>query len=289
MIIVKIYGGLAGQMMQYAFANFLELKKKEQVKLDISFYSEQIHNISFRKFELLNLNTGFSIATEDDYTQIFSEIKFSDKILYKLFRKPVKSNVNFIESKPFCYDPEVLNQKYKIYDGYWVNSQYMSFIDSKLKNDFTPRYPIIPENKDLLNSIESSNSVSIHFRRGDYLVHANHNVIKDDYYYKAIGYIKKHVSNPIFFVFSDDIEYVRATYDVLGDAVFIDHNKGEESYWDIFLMSKCKHNIIANSGFSYWGAWLNTNSNALVVAPSTWMQSENKIAENLLLPSWYII
>jgi hypothetical protein len=289
MIIVKIYGGLAGQMMQYAFANFLEVKKKEQVKLDISFYGEQKHNISFRKFELLNLNTSFSIATEDDYKQIFSEVKFSDKIQFKLFNKPVKSNVNFIESKPFCYDSEVLNQSYKIYDGYWVNSQYMPFIESKLKKDFTPRYPINPKNNDLLNRIESSNSVSIHFRRGDYLVHENHNVMNDDYYYKAIDYIKRHVSNPLFYVFSDDIEYIRATYDILGDAVFIDHNKGEEAYWDIFLMSKCKHNIIANSGFSYWGAWLNTHSNANVIAPSTWMQSDNKIVENLLLPNWYII
>ena len=98
--------------------------------------------------------------------------------------------------------------------------------------------------------------------------------------------LKKIVFNLLDALYGSNI---RATYNILGDAVFIDHNKGKEAYWDIFLMSKCKHNIIANSGFSYWGAWLNSHSNANVIAPSTWMQSDNKIVENLLLPNWYII
>ncbi len=288
MIIVKIYGGLAGQMMQYAFACFLELKRKEEVKIDISSFSGQTHNPSFRKFELLNWNTKFSIATEEDYKRIFSDVKMSDKIKYKLFKKEVKNNANFIEGKPFCFDPEVLNEAYMIYDGYWVNNQYMSHVAERLKKEFTPRYPIHTKNQDILNKIENSNSVSIHFRRGDY-INTVHDVLKKDYYAEAIAYIKNKVENPVFFVFSDDMEYVKNNYELSEHVVFIDHNKGDEAYWDIFLMSRCKHNVIANSGFSFWGAWLNKNPAAKVVAPAAWMQTENKIEENLLLSDWHII
>jgi hypothetical protein len=287
-LIVKIYGGLAGQMMQYAFACFLEMKKKQEVKLDISFFGEQTHNRSFRKFELLNWNTRFSIAGKQDYEQVFAEVSFTDKVKYKLFKKPVENNPNFYEQKPFCYDEDVLGEDYRIYDGYWVNNQYISAVASRLREEYTPRYAIAPKNQELIDGMQKTNSVSLHFRRGDYVGSA-HDVMKKDYYAEAIAYIRAHVKDPVFYVFSDDIDYVKNHYDLSVDTVFIDHNKGEESFWDIYLMSHCSHNVIANSGFSFWGAWLNQHEDARIVAPSEWMSTENKIAENLLLPTWHII
>jgi hypothetical protein len=288
MIIVKIYGGLAGQMMQYAFASFLEEKRNEEIKLDISFFGQQLPNKSFRKFELLNWNTRFSIASEKDYNYIFSHVKFIDKLKYKLYKKKVENNPNFYEKLPFNYDVDVLDLNYKIFDGYWVNNQYISSVESRLKKEFTPRYPISTENKNILEKMQQTHSVSIHFRRGDY-VGSIHDVLKKDYYGEAIKYIKNSIDDAVFFVFSDDMDYVKKSYDLPPNTIFIDHNKGEESYWDIFLMSNCKHNIIANSGFSFWGAWLNKHTNAKIVAPASWMATENKIEQNLLFPSWHII
>ncbi len=288
MIIVKVYGGLAGQMMQYAFACFLELKRREEVKIDISFFGGQARNNSFRKFELINWNTKFCIASEEDYNYIFSKVKLKDKINYRLFKKEVENRNYFREKLPFRFDPDVLNTDYSIFDGYWVNHDYIDQVKGRLLKDFTPRYPISDKNKEVLHMMESSNSVSIHFRRGDY-VDSIHDVLKKDYYTEAIDHIKQTVENPRFFVFSDDLEFVKHTYEFPGEALFIDHNKLDESYWDIFLMSKCRHNVIANSGFSYWGAWLNQHKNAIVVAPSNWMETENSISDNLLLKHWHII
>jgi hypothetical protein len=286
-IIVKIYGGLAGQMMQYAFACFLEKKRNEEVKIDISFFGGQSYNQSFRKFELLNWNTKFSLANEADYQTIFSDVKFSDKLRFKLLKQEVRNNAYFYEKKSFSYDTDVLDHKFRIFDGYWVNNQYIKAVENRLSKEFTPRYPVSEKNRELILRMENTNSVSIHFRRGDY-VGSVHDVLKNDYYAESIEHIKKYVVDPCFYIFSDDIEYVKTHYD-LPNAVYIDHNKGEESYWDIFLMSNCKHNVIANSGFSFWGAWLNKHTDARVIAPSSWMQTENKIEQNLLLPNWHII
>jgi hypothetical protein len=287
-IIVKVYGGLAGQMMQYAFASFLEEKRQEEVKLDISFFGGQTYNKSFRKFELINWNTKFSLANEDDYHKIFADVKLIDKLKFKLLQKEVNNNVFFYEKKPFSYDADVLDERFRIFEGYWVNNQYISAVESRLRKEFTPRYPVPGINNEIISKMQNSNSVSIHFRRGDY-IGSVHDVLKNDYYAQAIAYIKQHVENPFFYIFSDDIEYVRNHYDLSENSLYIDHNKGEESYWDIFLMSNCKHNVIANSGFSFWGAWLNKSFGSKVVAPSSWIQTENKIEQNLLLQNWHII
>jgi len=286
--IVKIYGGLAGQMTQYAFARYLELMKKEPVKLDISFFGQQTLNNSFRKFELLNWNTQCCIASEKDYDNVFSEVKITDKIKFRLLKKEVVNTSYFYEKTPFCFDSDVLKANYKIYDGYWVNNEYMAQVKQLLKKEFTPRYPISVQNNEILDKIKATNAVAIHFRRGDY-VNSIHDVIKPDYYKEALAHISQQVDKPYYFVFSDDMEYVKQHYDFSDRVVYVDHNKGEESYWDIFLMSKCRHNIIANSGFSYWGAWLNENDGQLVVAPSSWMRTNNQIVKNLLLPGWHII
>jgi hypothetical protein len=138
--------------------------------------------------------------------------------------------------------------------------------------------------------IEESESVSIHVRRGDYVnnpkVNEYHGSLQSDYYLKAIEVINNKVSDSKFYIFSDDIEWVRDN--MFGDlnAVFVKTTSDEE---DMYLMSKCKHNIIANSSFSWWGAYLNSNESKLVVAPVQWFKNAemNEKTLDLVPTNWY--
>ena len=123
----------------------------------------------------------------------------------------------------------------------------------------------------ILDLIHETNSVSLHVRRGDYVkLQHIHGLCDLDYYAHAIRFITEHLTNPHFFIFSDDIQWVTNNLKIGFSHTFVDINHGHDSAWDMWLMANCKHNIIANSSFSWWGAWLNQNPNKIVVAPAQW-------------------
>ena len=160
--------------------------------------------------------------------------------------------------------------------GYWQSESYIKEIRNTLLLEIN--YLQLEEqlNSELYNKLRCSNSVGIHIRRGDYLSNKNlntHSIFKSlKYYNEAIEYVKSYIKNPEFFIFSDDVEWVKSNLK-LEAAVYVDWNSGKESYKDLLLMSVCSHNIIANSSFSWWAAWLNTNKNKLVIAPDTWLNN----------------
>ena len=137
--------------------------------------------------------------------------------------------------------------------------------------------------------MQTENSVCVHVRRGDYAAarsyHSFFGLLPKEYYEKAIAKIKNEADGPTFYFFSDDPAWCRATFTGL-KAEFIDHNAGEQAHKDMVLMSSCRHNIIANSSFSWWGAWLNNNPEKIVAAPASWFKS-NRVNSDLLPQSWY--
>ena len=174
--------------------------------------------------------------------------------------------------------------------GYWQSENYFESNRSILINDFSFRIPLNARNADALRLISSSNSVSIHIRRGDYLHNANakatHGLCSLEYYHKAIRLIKATIGKPRFFIFSDDMLWVKAHLEPEEDCIFVDWNFGVDSYNDMRLMSLCKHNIIANSSFSWWGAWLNRNPDKVIIAPKRWFAG--KINDSNIIPSSWI-
>ena len=140
---------------------------------------------------------------------------------------------------------------------------------------------------EILNEIENSNSISIHIRRGDYMSPENYNmygcIATPTYYKKAIKVIEEKVENPTFFVFSNDMDWVKKNIQINSRVFYIDINSGNGSYKDMQLMSNCKHNIIANSSFSWWGAWLNENKNKIVIAPKKWINREDVDSDKIEL------
>lgn len=256
-MIVRLTGGLGNQMFQYAFGrakSILENKK-------LFYYFIHNRGDTVRKFELGVFNVkGKKIIS------IFPDllVKLSDLTKFKI------PGIEY---------------------GYWQDQKYFTEVENQIRKDFRFINPLKGKNKKLLESIINSNSISIHIRRGDYNnVEKNKKSIgtcSPTYYKKAILHIKKFVDNPHFYIFSDDQCWTKNNIKISG-ATHIDWNEGNNSYKDMQLMSNCKHNIVANSSFSWWAAWLNTNPNKIVIAPKKWFESSDiqKVGDNIIPKEW---
>jgi len=219
---------------------------------------------------------------ENRISNVFKNIKLIEKKSYfgdhkKLrFLKRVLNLIQFFYSrnpkKGISLDEYYSNKQIVYYDDVHYNLEIIEKMKKEIYHDF--KFPTIEdeENLKIKLKIENTNSVSIHVRRGDYL---NSIEFKDictiNYYGNAIKYIENKVKNPVFFIFSNDIEWCKKNLKIVGDSYYITwNNKKENNFRDMQLMSLCKNNIIANSSFSWWAALLNTNENKIVIAPKKW-------------------
>lgn len=272
MKIVKILGGLGNQMFQYAL--YLAIKDKyqgEEVKIDTScFRGYPLHN----GYELDKL---FSIEAE--------EATFMDKLRiaypyshYRIWqvchKLGIKRKTMLVEKADEAYDENVFHQMQSCYyDGYWQNERYFKSIRNKIIQAFTPRV-INEQNINFCDKIKLHKCVSIHIRRGDYVNHPLYGGICDlAYYQRAIAYIQENTDCDLYCIFSNDIEWCKknlANLLIGKEVIYVNWNKGKDSYQDMYLMSQCKCNIIANSSFSWWGAWLNNHEEKMIICPQKW-------------------
>lgn len=274
MIITKLQGGLGNQMFQYALAKKIALMHNTEVWLDVSHFNID----GTRKFNLQPFKLHKQMATPN-LLYLFDKLNDTYKVTtwYKLKKKIFKFIV--IKEPHVSYSADMLNKSMKntYLDGYWQTEKYFADIRENLLGDFTITEEAKGKNAELLLEISSCNSVSLHIRRGDYVsnntTNAIHGVCSIEYYNTAINYIKERVKSPVLYVFSDDMPWVKANLKTDLQVHYIDHNNGI-AYEDMRLMRMCKHNIIANSSFSWWGAWLNTNPNKIVVAPQKWYKMD---------------
>jgi len=291
MIIVQLYGGLGNQMFQYATGRALSLKNDTDLKLDLHAFESYSKGITKRKYKLdiFNIKTKFaSIKEVEEYT-IPSKIMYLLNRNLKLPTNPYSST--YIKEKTLNFDESVMKLSKKIYlDGYWQTEKYFKNFDKQIKIDFIFKSEPSSKNKVLLEQIKSTNSVSIHVRRTDYVsdkeTNEFHGVIGTEYYRAAIVLLSQKVKNPRYFIFSDDISWCKINLKFIKDAVFVDYNKDDKSFEDMRLMSKCMHNIIANSSFSWWGAWLNNNPNKIVIAPKKWFNDPTVGVKDRVPKGW---
>jgi glycosyltransferase involved in cell wall biosynthesis len=248
--VVKICGGLGNQLFQYAFGqNFPE------VCYDTSFYKAG----KSRKLELNLYNIPLKVAGK----------KFS-RGKVKLFKFAQPKMIE--ETQINRYEPKLLQQN-GYFSGFYQTEKYFSAFREKILREFTLKLPLNAVNLKILDEIKKTSSVSLHIRRTDYLSPTVPMEVLDlDYYKRAIDYIMQHVSDPHFFVFSDDPQWVKDNLKIMAPHTFVDVNDGSHGYFDLELMRNCKHNIIANSSFSWWGAWLNENFAKIVVSPNKWFK-----------------
>jgi len=282
MIIVKLQGGLGNQMFQYAAGKSLALKNKTNFKLDLSDYIDNEE----RSYRLKFFNIEESLATEKE---INSYKNIWNKLINK-FRHWHERSV--ITHNSYGFESDLLKVGGNAYlDGYWQNEKYFSNYAVPIKKDFTLKSDLSKNAKMLLNKINNCDSVSLHIRRGDYLTNKKFNQIYKNldinYYLSAIKRINASHSESIFLIFTDDGEWAKKLSLPCTTILVSDYKL--EDYEELYLMSQCKHNIIANSTFSWWGAWLNKNQGKIVVAPKKWYKTQIYAEKNLLLPDWKII
>lgn len=277
MIIVNIIGGLGNQMFQYATGLSLAMSKNTSLKLDTSGFDKyDLHNYSLDNFAISSVK-----ATK---LEIF---------LLKLRKIILLKDSEFIESK-FNFNEDLFDQENPVYlRGYWQSEKYFKSIRDKLVIEFLPKNPISSYSQGILEKIRSSNcSISLHVRRGDYLLTQNqkiHGVCSLKYYESAITFMEKSFEHPTFFVFSDDIEWAKNNLIFNSSVVWVDGNDSSRNFEDIYLMSCCMHNVIANSSFSWWGAWLNSNANKKVIAPKAWFQTPKHDISDLYCSNWILL
>lgn len=292
MIIIKLMGGLGNQMFQYAFGRYLAFKHDVNLKLDVS----QLNDTSFSTEHTIReygLNV-FSIAPEIAKEQVLKSYRRNKagKIIDMFFLYlPFKMNGLYIREPHFRFFKKALNAPRSAYlDGYWQSEKYFIKIRGQLLDEFSLAAPLSEESKKIVEKIQSNNAVSVHVRRGDYLSIASNKKLfgtcDERYYTMAMDKISKSVAEPRFYVFSDEPEWFRENIRTSFPVEYVTHNAGRNSYQDLYLMSICKHNIIANSSFSWWGAWLNRNTEKIVIAPKNWFENNAKNIQDLIPESW---
>lgn len=284
MITVDLFGGLGNQMFQYALGRHLALKNSAHLVL--RFVGAEASTKREYALQCFKLAEGVVNEVSPKFTP-FSKLRrvlgrFSSSDWLELL----------VREEGFAFDPRILELEGRNIhlSGYWQSEKYFKDIRTTILEDFTFTHPLSRCNEIILEGIKNSNSVSVHARRGDYVVdpktHEYHGVCSPDYYRKAVEIIAKKVKNPVFYFFSDDIGWVKKNLKNKYKNVYVDWNNGDQSYIDMQLMSRCKHNILANSSFSWWGAWLNQNPDKIVVAPKRWFQDPSVDTRDLIPKGW---
>jgi len=281
MIIIKLNGGLGNQLFQYSLGRKLSIKNSDVFKLDLSDFTKD----NPRSYSLGEFNIIENFASDEDINKIKKSgvWKFVDKL------KPYCKR-SVIKYKGYDFDPNILKLSGNFYlDGYWQSEKYFQNIENMIRKEITLKKSLSSKYTELIDKIKNSDSVSVHIRRGDYLsdkISKIYAMCPIEYYYKAIEKITGHYPNPHFFIFSDDINWVKQNLNIPYPKIFVSGENEIKNYEELILMSLCKHNIIANSSFSWWGAWLNKNTDKIVISPDKWFNDKIGNAKDLIPKNW---
>lgn len=290
MIISDIIGGLGNQMFQYAAGRALSIRTSQTLTLDTnSFKRYPLHN----GFELQRVfNVPAQVASRSDIAKVIGwlpatgvELGLSSK-----YWRPI-AGTSFVGEPSFSYWRGIIGLADSCYlSGYWQSEKYFMEYADQIRKDFSFNDALTEDNQKIYGAISKSCSVSCHIRRGDYVTNlkANqiHGVCSLEYYEKAIKFMQSNLIEPIFYIFSDDQEWVRKNLTFPKGSIFVDGNYGCYGFQDMQLMSLCQHHIIANSSFSWWGAWLNPSESKIVIAPRRWFSAD--IDDGDLIPAKWI-
>jgi Glycosyl transferase family 11 len=285
MILARISGGLGNQMFQYAAARALADRLGTKLYIDLNWFDQSIQSrVAIQRPYWLSI-FQLSKTTPTYQSRLALRLKF---------KTGIGARPELYRESQFHYDAgfRQLGDNL-ILEGNFTTEKYFRDIATKIREDFQFLPQLNAPNQTTLRQIELTNAVSLHVRRGDYVsdkeTGAFFGLTPVQYYKAAYKYILEKVPGAQMFVFSDDIEWCRTNLGLGRETVFVSGNDGPLSYEDMRLMSSCQHHIIANSTFSWWGAWLGANPDKLVVAPKAWFSDPTHNTRDVIPPSWHSI
>lgn len=270
MILIFVQGGIGNQLFQYAL--YTKLKKQgKRVWLDYSFIESQMNSISRQTiFDVFQLDRKYRLAAARGIAG-----KLHRRVFLPLFKRSMGC---YFEKEDGVFDPEVLQLRKGYLEGYWQSPKYFEGCDALLQQRLTFQHQMNAGSREMLEKIRSANTpVSVHIRLGDYTTDNNReifgNICTKEYYTKAISFITERYPDATFFVFSNEPKKATEVIDI-PNAVIVDVNDESTASADMYLMSQCHHNILANSSFSWWAAWLNRNPDKQIIAPRKWLNGK---------------
>ncbi|MFK7840344.1 MAG: alpha-1,2-fucosyltransferase [Bdellovibrionales bacterium] len=283
MITLNLSGGLGNQMFQYASGLALAKHNSTALKLDLS---EFLH-YPLRSYML-------------NCYKLSDEVKFNAGIKFKWLQK-IKNRLpdpNKYTEPHYHYDPNFFEAKdgFSV-TGYFQSENYFKAIENDIRDHFTIKENLSSSSANIEKQIKAAkHAVSLHVRRGDYVSDTKtqkvHGSASEDYYKSAVGHLIEKLGEDIhFFIFSDDTQYAQSNFDFCQQKTIVSGND-DAPHEDMYLMSQCHHNILANSSFSWWGAWLNEHKDKNVIAPAQWFSAETlkeKSIADLFPKDWIII
>ena len=281
-IISHIIGGLGNQMFQYAIARAIAVKTGRQLELD---------TVDFARYPLRPfLLDRFRISASHAAKDMLRPVRVHPRELRKPYCFLAGWQVIEEREHPF-HQLEIRDKASVVYlRGYWQTERYFTGIEELIRSDFALLHEPDDANRAVLQAIQDCNAVALHVRRGDYvsnpatsLFHGN---CDHEYYQKAIQHMEESLARPHFYVFSDDIPWTREHLKTSHPITFVDHNSPADPCEDLRLLSACKHFVIANSSFSWWGAWLSEHPGKQIIAPRQWFQSPDKDTRDQVPESW---
>ena len=273
---MRLFGGLGNQLFQYALGRNLSLNHKVPLSFDLSGF-EPRSGVTQRQFALAPFNLPATIATPKTIAALTAKglpawvRPFWRRVERRL---PLRWRRTIMESRR-TFQAEVLQAEANVYvSGYWQEERYFAAVAAQVREDIIRRRTFAGGLGELAQEIERTRAVSVHVRRGDYVNSAatagTHGSCSSEYYAKAERWIEERLGGPRYFVFSDDIGWASKHLVLRHPAVFVSGRFKQPEHVDLWLMSLCRHHLIANSSFSWWGAWLGEQPGSVIVAPRQW-------------------
>ena len=292
MIAINLTGGLGNQLFQYALGRYLAIRQNAELVIDDSFYVDVPAGVTPRRYELDKFTAQLRVVTDTErrylkrYTNRY--LRYLQKYIplpgrFEYVREPLDQLL--LEVRHYYGD--------LLLDGYWQSEEYFAGAEDMIRKDLTPKFDLSEQDECVKREMQNTTSVSLHVRRGDYVTDAHtnawHGVCGLDYYQDAMRLVESQIETPHYFVFSDDMEWVKSNLKIDHPCTYVAHNDETTAVNDLMLMSSCQHHVIANSSFSWWGAWLNPSQEKLVVRPKVWLKQLPHMNDSVCPPSWVAV
>ncbi len=291
MKIVKLKGGLGNQLFQYSYACLLKKKTNEVVKIDLTGYDHCLDD-DIRKPRIMKMSISLPIATQDEINEMCL-FEHNDKAhsIKKRMKEEAENLFNryYFYEKNRAYIEPLKVMKNSFFDGYWQSWKYVDEVIEEIRQEFVPNYKLHDSTIKMIDEVKGANSVFVGVRKGDYAAEKKHyGSFGNEYYQNAMRHISSLVENPVFYVFSNDIAWVKENLDFSGFNVkYREKTDIIDDFEDFIIMSECKHSIIINSTYHWWAARLRENENKIIVAPDKWFFDNKPI--DIIPPHWHIV